>query len=86
VNEVIAVGFDNNKGVAANCRFFSVWIVFKRFSITGRPPLRPLAVESFSPRAFVVGAVASVFDTTGYAHVEDLTYTSSVVAMIFKML
>ena len=86
MNHVVAIRFDYDKSVAAFYGEGAVRISFQGFSGSGSSPLGTRTVESFSPGSFVIGAMASLFDSAGYAHVEDLADAGGIVAIVLKML
>src|SRR4051812_40838360 len=94
MNEVVAVGFDDDEGVAANDGLFTVGIAFERFARAGGLPFGAGAVEFLGPGSWVVrtvtvvvvAAVAAFFDATGDAHVIDLANAGGVIAGVFEVL
>jgi hypothetical protein len=86
MHEVISIRLDYHERVAAHDRFLAVRITLQRLPVTRRSPFRALAIEALCPGESIVGAVASLLDATGDAHVKHLADAGSVVPPLLEVL
>jgi hypothetical protein len=86
MNQVITIGFDNNKGVSANDWFFAIWVSLQRLAIAGCFPFGALTIESLGPGYGIVGTVSATLNAAGHAHVVNLADPSRIVAIVLEVL